>query len=198
MIAHSVSNTANVYSFEPLKEHVACQKETIALNRKEDVTTIFELALSDHNGEETIRLGGSGTSLDKEFLEVDFGTRTISVATLDSVVSTHTLSLPDFIKIDVEGHEFKVLQGAKATLKSKPVLFIEIAKTLNNKRFVHKEYDAIFAYLASLHYKPFIVHGNGLKAHTLHHEVDGVHMFLFLNEDTHLNNKKLLQDLHIR
>ncbi|MBK7684492.1 MAG: FkbM family methyltransferase [Bacteroidetes bacterium] len=32
----------------------------------------------------------------------------------------------DFIKIDVEGYEYAVLSGARETLKSKPVLFIEV------------------------------------------------------------------------
>jgi hypothetical protein len=40
-----------------------------------------------------------------------------------------------FIKIDVEGFEYKVLQGLEKTiLENKPVLFIEIHKTdINNK-----------------------------------------------------------------
>jgi FkbM family methyltransferase len=198
MVSFTASTESNVYSFEPLEEHVVCQKETIALNRRENQTTVFELALSDHNGKEIIRLGGSGTSLDKDFLEVDYGTREITVATLDSVMEAHSLPAPHFIKIDVEGHEYSVLKGAKTALKAKPVLFIEVAKTLNNKRFVHKEYDALFSLLSSLHYKPFIVTDKGLKPHTLHEEVDGVHMFLFLNEDSHIHNKALTKDLGIR
>lgn len=197
MISFAASDASTVYSFEPLSEHVICQKETIHLNRKESKVKIFELALSDHNGQETIRLGGSGTSLDKDFLEVDFGTRTIDVQTLDSLIKEQNMPHPDFIKIDVEGHEYKVLQGAKAALQAKPILFIEVAKTLNNKRFIHKEFDKIFSMLASLHYRPYIVKDEGIKKFNTQEDIDGVHMFLFLNEDSHLKNKNLVNELGI-
>lgn len=197
MISFAASDASTVYSFEPLSEHVTCQKETIHLNRKENNVKIFELALSDHNGQETIRLGGSGTSLDKDFLEVDFGTRTINVQTLDALIKEQNIPHPDFIKIDVEGHEYKVLQGAKAVLQTKPILFIEVAKTLNNKRFIHKEFDKIFSTLASLHYRPYIVKDGGVKKFNTQEDIDGVHMFLFLNEDSHLKNKNLVNELGI-
>lgn len=197
MISFAASEKSKVYSFEPLLEHVECQKETIYLNRKENSVKIFELALSDHNGKETIRLGGSGTSLDKDFLEVDFGTRTIDVQTLDSLIKEDHIPYPDFIKIDVEGHEYKVLQGARTVLQSKPILFIEIAKTLNNKRFIHKEFNTIFSTLASLHYKPYIVMDGTIRPFRPSEDVHGVHMFLFLNEDSHMKNKDLMRDLQI-
>lgn len=197
MISFAASEKSKVCSFEPLLEHVECQKETIYLNRKENSVKIFELALSDHNGKETIRLGGSGTSLDKDFLEVDFGTRTINVQTLDSLIKEDHIPYPDFIKIDVEGHEYKVLQGSRTVLQSKPILFIEIAKTLNNKRFIHKEFDTIFSTLASLHYKPYIVMDGTIRPFRPSEDVHGVHMFLFLNEDSHMKNKDLMRDLQI-
>ena len=43
----------------------------------------------------------------------------------------------DFVKIDVEGHELQVLQGAKETLlKYKPVVFVEIFS--ENEKKVHE------------------------------------------------------------
>jgi len=44
----------------------------------------------------------------------------------------------DFVKIDVEGHELEVLQGAKETLtKFKPIIFIE---TFDDKKVKVDEY----------------------------------------------------------
>lgn len=51
----------------------------------------------------------------------------------------------DFIKIDVEGHELEVLQGARETLlKYRPVVFVEISS--ENKTKVHE-------YLTKLGYR---------------------------------------------
>lgn len=199
MIPLAVSEKSRVYSFEPLAEHIACQNETIRLNRKEDRVEIFEVALSDHEGNESIRLAGSGTSLQTEFLETDFGTRNVPLQTLDAVVHKNTMPYPDFIKIDVEGYEYKVLKGAEEVLeKSKPVLFVEIAKTMNTRHFIHKEFDAIFEKLSSLQYTPFLADGGVLKKFDPAQTIDGVHMFLFLNKETHLLNTVLTKKLEIQ
>jgi len=67
----------------------------------------------------------------------------------------------DLIKIDVEGYEFEVLQGAKNTLKTyKPLLIVEIHKTSNNftktikylleqdyvLTYIHRKDDYIFVH----------------------------------------------------
>ena len=45
----------------------------------------------------------------------------------------------DLIKIDVEGHELRVLQGAKETLqKYKPAIFIEILEHSDNQKETHE------------------------------------------------------------
>ncbi len=100
----------------------------------------------------------------------------------------HDIPVPDFIKIDVEGHEYKVLIGAKEVLsKSLPILFIEIAKTLKNihRGFVHKDYEAIFALLSTWGYIPFIVKDDMVTKFNLTQEEDGVCMFLFLHKNGH-------------
>ncbi len=196
MLATSTSSEANVYSFEPIAEHINCQKETIALNRKESHVTIFDIALSDHNGQETIRLAGSGTSLENDFLTHDFGKRVIHVKTLDSLVLEKGLKKPDFIKIDVEGYEYKVLQGAIKTISSNhPVLFIEIAKTFSSRNFINKDYEKIFALLAKNEYIPYLVMDGAIKEFNPSMSLDGVAMFLFLNKKNHLGKENFIPSL---
>ena len=55
---------------------------------------------------------------------VESGGVEIEARTLDSYLMNYPL--PTMVKIDVEGHELEVLQGAKAMLKTvKPILYIE-------------------------------------------------------------------------
>jgi FkbM family methyltransferase len=187
MIASTINDTSKVYSFEPIIEHVNYQKETISLNRKENQVNVFEIALSDHTGIETIRLAGSGTTLENDFLEVDFGVRKISVKTLDEMIVENNIPNPDFIKIDVEGHEYKVLQGAQKMLKQEtPILFVELAKTFNHIHFTNKTFEKTFLFLSELGYSPYIVNNNHIKKFDPSTDIDGVHMYLFLHKEKHL------------
>ena len=62
-----------------------------------------------------------------------------------------------FIKIDVEGHEFNVLEGSKKLLKKdKPVLLIEINKNHSSK------VEETFNCLRELNYESFYYDGNDL------------------------------------
>jgi len=193
MLSSSINNDCVVHSFEPVQEHIDCLKESVFLNRKEKQVTIHEIALSDKKGEVQIKLAGTGSSIEENFLKVDKGSRKIKTDTLDNLINE--IPLPDFIKIDVEGHEYKVLQGADQIIdKSKPVLFIEICYSLNNdnRDFINKDFDNIFS---SLNKKGYIVYkSNGTTLEKLDTAVrtDGVDMYLFLNPEKHADIIKSL------
>ena len=51
--------------------------------------------------------------------------------TLDTIAKTYNVGRINFIKIDVDGFEGKVIRGARQTLKAyRPVLFFEISPSL--------------------------------------------------------------------
>lgn len=198
LIAATVGNAGHVYSFEPLEEHVTCERESIILNQKENIVSVFEIALSDTSGKSIIRLAGSGTSLEHDFLEADFGKREVQTEKLDIFKHEQALKNPDFIKIDVEGHEYQVLLGAKKTLEeSRPALFIEIAKTINQRHFTNKNFTLIFSFLASLGYEAYIAEPHGLRKYNPEENPDNVYMYLFLHKEKHLRSNELLKELAI-
>lgn len=66
---------------------------------------------------------------------------------LDSIIYQFTNKI-GIIKIDVEGYEFKVLEGAKELIKiHQPVIIVEIFETIN--------FDKVMAYFKSIGYKRF-------------------------------------------
>ncbi len=72
----------------------------------------------------------------------------VSVRTLDSLCATGALPHPNLIKIDVEGAEAEMLQGAAATLsESRPLLVIEL----------HSTNDAVLAVLDKLGYNAAVI-----------------------------------------
>ena len=115
-----------VDSFEPNAKVAAALRAGADEN-----VTVHELALSDAVGEADLRLLTSGTGSE--------GTATI-VPGVEGVSSMRvpTARVDDFeftdvrfIKIDVEGHEQAVLDGALQTIKEqKPVVFVELEERM--------------------------------------------------------------------
>jgi FkbM family methyltransferase len=88
----------------------------------------------------------------------------ISITSLDDDIREKSLPVPDFVKIDVEGAELAVLEGARNTLFiHKPQLFLEMhGETLNLKL---KKVAAIVAFLEELGYSEIRHVESGTRIH---------------------------------
>ena len=78
--------------------------------------------------------------------------RHTDVKTLDSLVKDKQYM--DAVKIDVEGHEYSILEGAQNTLKTCPLWIIEIASFLN------PYYHRIFNHMISLGFDTYYIKEN--------------------------------------
>jgi FkbM family methyltransferase len=114
-----VGDRGRIIAFEPSPANLARLYRHIELNDRDNVQ-VLELAVSDHEGTahfETRTGSGVGHLADDGPLEV-------KLTTLDSLTQ---LPLPQVMKIDVEGAEVGVLNGAKALFsKTKPVIFLSL------------------------------------------------------------------------
>ena len=112
-----VDNFAKVVAFEP----VAVFRECLEKNVSGANFFISPLALGDHDTQATMIIteGNSGHShLDPATL----GTGDVQVVKLDNL----NIEDADYIKIDCEGYEYRVLQGAEQTVKRcRPIMVIE-------------------------------------------------------------------------
>ena len=119
---------AKVIAFEPHPDAFALLAANVSFNRLNDRISVINKALSDGYYTATIRtpahnLGGSTLELQirgrsaAEYFDI------CSTVIGDDYINT----IVDFIKIDVEGHELKVLSGLSNTLKKmKPTIFVEV------------------------------------------------------------------------
>lgn len=106
-----------VHCFEPIPRNITLLKKNIELHGLTNVT-VHEFALGNAPGRISFELDNAKNAGSYKAKEgADF-----EVRTLDSLNMRF-----DFIKMDVEGMEGRVFEGAAQTLASKPVLFFEMS-----------------------------------------------------------------------
>ena len=132
--------------------------------------SLYNLALSNQSGETELKLPLRSKSIFKENIEElyqlgaasihpenefeDFKKVQVKVEKLDNILINNI----GFIKIDVEGHELEVIEGAKETItKYKPILLIEI-----EKRHSKRPVEETIAKINNFKYECFFVKDNEL------------------------------------
>jgi FkbM family methyltransferase len=114
-----------VYAFEPNAPSFARLARNIELNGFGDQIKASQLALSDAAGTAWIveHVGNSGDAR----VSTTSGDRQISLASLDEFCASHGIERINFVKIDVQGYEEKVLLGGKNILAQyRPPILIEL------------------------------------------------------------------------
>lgn len=128
--AAKICKKGHVYAFEPDPQHLDSLKVNQQLNQLSNVT-IIPKALGCEPGTALLskleqRNAGMNRILPGE-QAAQFDSTQIEVSTLDQEMSQINPARIDLIKIDVEGYEFHVLQGAQKTIvRYKPILIIEV------------------------------------------------------------------------
>jgi FkbM family methyltransferase len=142
----AVISGARVFAFEPESQNYALLCKNIVTNGITEQVTAYCAALSDVAKFSVIHLsafatGGSCHSFDEA---VDFKLQERKTkfhqgcfsATIDQLVADGVMPVPNYIKIDVDGFEHKVIAGAAKTLRDPALksLIIEINPHLEEHR----------------------------------------------------------------
>jgi FkbM family methyltransferase len=127
-MARVVGPTGSVHAFEPHPAVRSRLKRNVALNNLSNVTICGD-AIGSAPGRATLYGNvtgndGAGSLAPAPTLRETF---TVEVRTLDSY--TANLAKVDLIKIDVEGADYGVLEGARATIERwHPAIYIEVCE----------------------------------------------------------------------
>ena len=125
--ARAVGPTGRVVAFEPEPSNAACIAEQLRLNELPQCHVV-QKAVGDKSSTMIFRRGDDSSTgrliAEGERLPADIA---VPVITLDGFAGEGN-EIPDLVKIDVEGAEVEVLQGAQRLLRSPapPKLLIEI------------------------------------------------------------------------
>lgn len=136
---------SRVISFEPFPRNVEWIGKNLALNHLEDQVTIVESGLSSQPGEATLLLredfetGATigNASVAEPGSDQRFQRVSIQLNTLDALWPTFGNPRLDIVKLDIEGHEDRFLEGAQQTLAAnRPAILMEVNRSFYNKRGV--------------------------------------------------------------
>lgn len=136
----AVGTTGHVHAFEPMPQAIRLLRKNCEHLRN---VCIHEHALSNHDGSSdfSVRKQGETSSLgdDPQAAQVI----RVRTDTIDNLFSAQ--DRVDAIKIDVEGYELEVLQGARGTIRTKqPLLYLEFLGDYTRARgLTIDDYDAL-------------------------------------------------------
>tara|TARA_B100000900_G_scaffold28659_1_gene22001 strand:- start:99 stop:740 length:642 start_codon:yes stop_codon:yes gene_type:complete len=125
-------DTEMIYAFEPNERVRECFIENTLPFK--DKVKVFNVALGNEAGFAWLDIEEENTGNTRIWIDDETPLKTVEVKTLDSF----KLKDIDYMKIDVEGFELPVLQGAVETIKdSKPFIHVE----MKTKRMLDKRED---------------------------------------------------------
>ena len=137
-----------VTSFEPESQNFAILCKNIFLNDAEAQITPFPIAFSDSEKISKLYLsrfdwdGGGSCHTAGEEIGFDLSprkstfTQGIFTTTIDNCIANNLIPFPNFIKIDVDGLEHKVIEGAINTIKNPKLKSICIEINMNLKEHI--------------------------------------------------------------
>jgi FkbM family methyltransferase len=120
-----------IYAFEPNPNSFNKLQTNVNINGFKNIKT-YDIGLSDSkNFLQFYISSNAGRSSFHQYNAIYDGnkivdTKLIEVETIDNLVKENKINPPHHIKIDVEGHELKVLRGGEETIANyKPIIYFE-------------------------------------------------------------------------
>ena len=165
--ANYVKDKGKVYAFEPIKPNYNQLKNNIEFNSLSDIIQIENIGISNRSG--TLKGVTSDEGGPWSFLGEERGDIDVEVTTIDEFVKSNNVKDVDYIKIDVEGLEKEVIEGATETIRNKKpklavaiyhntsdliTLPLQINKICKYKLYIRSKVDGPFGFTLYTNYGP--------------------------------------------
>lgn len=148
----------HIFAFEPVPETVEILKENIVRNNVASKISIFDEAVSNTDGFINLTLDFHSSNYVTNNNSY-YNKKSVKTVTIDKFVEENKIENIDLMKIDVEGHEYNVLEGSIRALDTfKPIILIELIER-NDQIFadrVNHDYNDSIRILLDLGYKYYI------------------------------------------
>ena len=147
LLSRWVGTGGKVVAIEPIPENVSILRKNIEINNLTNVLVV-DRAVGSSRGHLSMARSSNGSVRAG-------GNHTISVEsiTLDALAEELKI-MPTFLKIDVEGYEYQVLEGSRSILATTPAVFVEV-HTLTLPRY-GKKFEDLWEFIDPGKYDIFI------------------------------------------
>ena len=144
---------ATIWSFEPFE---AAYTELEQATRGTKVRC-FQLAFGAEAFTATVPLAAKSdlNSLLSRAAAAEVPRETVHVTTLDAFAVEHGVERIDFLKIDTEGFDLAVLQGAEQLLTSRAISLVQVEAGMTGKNLKHVPLEALRLHLEERGYHMF-------------------------------------------
>ena len=136
----------HVIAIEPCIQNLEFLYRNLNANGWDDVE-IFPVGLGEKPGLNTLYGWGTGASMVRQWAGCsDSQQKSVPISTLDILLGGRFCGEKLVIKVDVEGLEYSLLQGAEKTLKRSPppVWLVEVCLTENHPGDVNRRFKDVF------------------------------------------------------
>jgi FkbM family methyltransferase len=148
---------ATIWSFEPFEGAFQELEDAV---RGSNVRC-FKLAMAEEPGMATAALAGLSVNNSllnvPEDLDAD-AVETVELSTLDAFTAERGVDRIDFLKVDTEGYDLKVLEGAERLLRAAAVTFIQVEAGMNPHNAKHVPLKVLQTHLEARGYTLFALY----------------------------------------
>ncbi len=153
-MAIAIYPEAAIYLVEPLKEMKQMLEEFCRRNAR---CKFFDFSVGPNLGMQPLRvfkdLAWSGF-MEEDIPQKDKRTpRMVEMWTIDELIKTGQMEIPELVKLDVQGYELEVLKGAESVFGKTELFIIEAA--LHNK---HKSYPLIADVVTFMNERDYVIY----------------------------------------
>lgn len=124
-----INNQYKIFAFDPAKENIDLLNNKF---KNEANVKIIPYGIGETNGNVTLYSDSPNSGLaslykrNLEFVSKDMNqSQQVQIISLDEFCKDNQIEKIDFLKMDIEGHEFSALKGAQRLLANKGIKFIQ-------------------------------------------------------------------------